>query len=67
MNLQQFQASITGLTGANRPIRLRLATDRGVADDLLLVKHVNGIETICGGIEYRLLCVAAKRSTIESS
>lgn len=60
MNLQQFQASITGLTGANRPIRLRLATDRGIADDLLLVKHVNGIEAVCGGIEYRLLCVAAK-------
>ena len=60
MNLQQFQASMTGLRGTNRPIRLRLATERGVDDDLLLVKHVNGIEAICGGIEYRLLCVAAK-------
>jgi type VI secretion system secreted protein VgrG len=60
MNLQQFQFLIPSLTGANRPIRLRLATDRGVADDLLLVKHVKGIETMCGGIEYRLLCVATK-------
>jgi type VI secretion system secreted protein VgrG len=60
MNLQQFQASILGITSANRPIRLRLATERGVVDDLLLVKHVNGVETMCGGIEYRLLCVATK-------
>ena len=60
MNLQQLRASITGLTGANRPIRLRLATERGPADDLLLVKHVNGVETMCGGLEYRLLCVAGK-------
>jgi type VI secretion system secreted protein VgrG len=60
MNLQQFQSLIPSLTSANRPIRLRLATDRGVADDLLLVKHVKGIETMCGGIEYRLLCVATK-------
>lgn len=60
MNLQQFQASMTGLRGTNRPIRLRLATERGIDDDLLLVKHVTGIEAICGGIEYRLLCVAAK-------
>lgn len=60
MNLEQFQASMNGLTGTNRPIRLRLRTDRGVEDNLLLVKHVNGIEAMCGGIEYRLLCVAAK-------
>jgi type VI secretion system secreted protein VgrG len=51
---------IMGLTDANRPIRLRLATERRGADDLLLVKHVNGVETMCGGIEYRLLCVATK-------
>jgi type VI secretion system secreted protein VgrG len=60
MNLQQFQSLIPSLTSANRPIRLRLATDRSVVDDLLLVKHVKGIETMCGGIEYRLLCVATK-------
>jgi type VI secretion system secreted protein VgrG len=60
MNLNQLAASFMGLTDANRPIRLRLSTERGVADDLLLVKHVSGVEAICGGIEYRLLCVATK-------
>ncbi|WP_082565399.1 type VI secretion system Vgr family protein [Duganella sp. Root1480D1] len=45
------------LAGANRPIRLRLPDTR---EDLLLVKHVSGTETICGGIEYSLLCVSAE-------
>ena len=48
------------LSEANRPIRLRLGNGNGkdVSDDLLLAKHVSGMETMCGGIEYRLLCVA---------
>jgi type VI secretion system secreted protein VgrG len=46
------------LSDARRPIRLRLSNERGVADDLLLVKHVSGSETICGGIDYSLLCVS---------
>ncbi|WP_431479407.1 type VI secretion system Vgr family protein [Massilia eburnea] len=49
---------LTGLTEANRPIRLRLFRGEGSADDKLLVKHVSGVETICGGIEYSLLCVS---------
>jgi len=48
------------LTDANRPIRLRMSTARGVRDDRLLVKHVSGIETMCGGIEYSLLCVSTQ-------
>ncbi|CDG81369.1 rhs element Vgr family protein [Janthinobacterium agaricidamnosum NBRC 102515 = DSM 9628] len=50
----------SALSVANRPIRLRLWTEHGASDDLLLVKHVSGIETICGGIEYSLLCIATK-------
>lgn len=46
------------LTDANRPIRLRLFTVDGVRDDLLLVKHVGGVEAICGGIAYSLLCLS---------
>ncbi len=49
-----------GLTGMNRPIRIRLANKGGVADDILLIKHVSGIETICGGIDYSPLCVSTK-------
>ncbi|MFM9436081.1 type VI secretion system secreted protein VgrG [Janthinobacterium sp. CG_23.3] len=51
-------AAPAGLSGVNRPIRLRLWAKGGARDDLLLVKRVGGVETICGGIEYRLLCVA---------
>ena len=48
------------LTDANRPIRLRIFTARGVRDDLLLVKHVSGVESMCGGIDYSLLCVSTR-------
>ena len=60
MNLYNLPVDLAGLTEANRPIRLRLATSNGVVDDLLLVKQVSGVETICGGIEYSLLCVSTK-------
>lgn len=49
-----------GLTDANRPIRLRMSTQGGVRDDQLLVKHVSGAESICGGIDYSLLCVSTQ-------
>jgi type VI secretion system secreted protein VgrG len=52
--------SAFGLNGTNRPIRLRLASGGGAGDDVLLIKHVSGIETICGGIEYALLCVSTQ-------
>lgn len=51
---------MAGLTEANRPIRLRLFRGEGTADDKLLVKHVSGVESICGGIEYSLLCVSSE-------
>lgn len=58
MILNKMPFNISGLTEANRPIRLRLTTKEGVVDDFLLVKHVDGVEIICGGIEYSLLCVS---------
>lgn len=60
MNSNTLLAAITGLTEANRPIRLRLSQEKGVVDDALLVKHVRGMERICGGIEYHLLCVSTQ-------
>jgi type VI secretion system secreted protein VgrG len=48
------------LTDTNRPIRLRLAYNQPVLHDALLVQHVSGSETICGGIDYSLLCVATR-------
>nr|WP_314544871.1 type VI secretion system Vgr family protein [uncultured Massilia sp.] len=60
MNLDQIPFALSLLTEANRPIRLRLATQAGVVDDLLLAKHVSGVETICGGVEYSLLCLSTQ-------
>ncbi|MES2741570.1 MAG: type VI secretion system Vgr family protein [Pseudomonadota bacterium] len=48
------------LSAAKRAIRLRLWTEQGVRDDLLLVKHASGSEAICGGFAYCLLCVATQ-------
>lgn len=59
MNLNDILLATLDLTEANRPIRLRLAHDQGLLDDVLLVRRVSGSETLCGGLEYRLLCVAA--------
>ena len=58
MNIAKFAAGVGNLTDMNRAIRLRLSTAKGIVDDLLLVKYVSGIETICGGIEYALHCVS---------
>lgn len=60
MNLHDAISSLSGLSGVNRAIRLKLWTGHGFVRDVLFVKQVAGIEAVCGGIEYRLLCVAAK-------
>lgn len=60
MEMNSIPLDLSGLTEANRPIRLRLFNDKGVVDDLLLVKQVSGIESICGGLEYSLLCVSVQ-------
>lgn len=52
--------SVSELSDAHRPIRLRLARQPGAGDAPLLVKHAAGIEAICGGIEYDLLCVSTR-------
>lgn len=46
------------LSTNHRPLRLRLATEDGITDDVLLPHRVSGSETLCGGIAYRIWCVA---------
>lgn len=46
------------LTTAHRPIRLRLAHADHLADELLLPQRVQGHESVCGGVEYIVTCVA---------
>lgn len=58
MMLNNGSVEFPAVTDANRPIRLRLFGENGVVDDLLLVKQVSGVESVCGGIEYSLLCVS---------
>ena len=60
MNMLNAVGLSPHLTQANRPIRLRLSHQNSVLDDVLLVKRVSGQETLCGGIEYRLLCISTK-------
>lgn len=52
-------ATVSGLSAVNRSVRLKLWGEHGHVDKLLFLKQVSGIEAICGGLEYRLLCVAA--------
>ena len=56
----QWLAVDKALTAANRPLRLRLAYPDGINDDVLLPQRISGSETICGGFEYRILCVATQ-------
>lgn len=57
MNLNNLRPNLLGhdlgpvLSSFHRCVRLRLTHEHGVADDLLLVKHVSGNEAICGGID----------------
>ena len=46
------------LTTAHRPIRLRLGHADHLADELLLPQRVQGHESVCGGFEYVVTCVA---------
>jgi len=46
------------LSTANRPLRLRLQHPEGLFDDVLLPQRIQGTESICGGIHYRVACLA---------
>ena len=60
MDLKDLIQAFSGLSEGKRPIRLRLSQKKQVLDDVLLVKRVAGNETLCGGLEYRLLCVSTR-------
>ncbi|MFC4931370.1 type VI secretion system Vgr family protein [Massilia sp. GCM10023247] len=47
------------LSTAHRVLRLRLHHAEGMFDDLLLPQRLSGSESVCGGIEYRVSCVAS--------
>ena len=52
------------LSTAHRVLRLRLAHAEGLPDaprgtDILLPQRIEGTESVCGGIDYRVACVAS--------
>lgn len=53
-----FMGLAKDLVTSNRPLRLRLDLPGGINDDMLLPQRVMGTETLCGGIDYRVLCVS---------
>lgn len=57
-DFERFLQSFKGLSSANRPLRLRLGFPDGPRDDALLPQRVSGVETVCGSIEYTVLCLA---------
>ncbi|PJJ21572.1 Rhs element Vgr protein [Janthinobacterium sp. OK676] len=46
------------ISGAQRPLRLRLGVSPKVPADVLIPQRIAGREAICGGLEYRVLCVS---------
>ena len=59
-DLLDFLVQPKDLTTTNRPLRLRLDCSTQLSDDMLLPQRVYGAESICGGLEYRILCVSAR-------
>jgi type VI secretion system secreted protein VgrG len=55
LRVLQYEKS---LSTAHRPLRLRLAHGGQLAEDILLPQRVVGSEAVCGGIEYRVACLA---------
>lgn len=46
------------ISGVQRPLRLRLGTSPRIPAGVLIPQRIAGSEAICGGIEYRVLCVS---------
>lgn len=55
--LGRFMLAEKSLDASNRPLRLHLFHPGACTDDVLLPQVVTGMESICGGFEYRINCV----------
>lgn len=64
MHLKDLTDAFAGFPSAGRPIRLRLSREQNVLADALLVKRVSGDETLCGGLEHRVLCVSTRADLV---
>ena len=58
LRILQQDESLRSISTACRPLRLRLAHGGESIEDVLLAHRVQGREAVCGGIEYRVACLA---------
>jgi type VI secretion system secreted protein VgrG len=56
--LLRFFQQDKGLISDSRPVRMRLDHPTKMLEDVLLPQQVNGSASICGILEYRILCVS---------
>jgi type VI secretion system secreted protein VgrG len=56
--MQDLRLALSRLGTRHRPLGLALAGMSGVRDHVLLPQKIFGKESVCGGFEYRFLCVA---------
>lgn len=64
MHFKDLTDAFAGFSSAGRPIRVRLSQEQHVLSDALLVKRVTGAEMLCGGLEYRMLCVSTRADLV---
>lgn len=57
-DLLEFMLSGQDMDTQNRALRLRISYPDGLSDRVLLPQRVSGGESMCGGIDYSILCVA---------
>jgi type VI secretion system secreted protein VgrG len=57
--LVEIMLSGQQLNTANRALRLRISYPDGLSDRVLLPQRVRGAESMCGGLDYTILCVSA--------
>ena len=60
--LRNFMREKKWLNSNHRPIRLKLFHRQTHTDDILLPQLVTGTESVCGGFEYHVNCVATSFS-----
>jgi len=58
LDFLDFLRAAKNLSTENRPLRMRLAFPDGISGDVLLPQRVVGSEAICGGLSYRIDCLA---------
>lgn len=60
MNFQQLRELIDIDSGEQRPIRLRFSPQHAHLSELLIVKRMEGCASICGSLEYQLICISIR-------